>query len=166
MIKSSSKVAIVGPSGVGKSTSVLLLLKLIETNEGCITINGININDITKNSLYKNISSMCQQSVLYNRSILDNIRYGNNASLSEIRKIMKELKLDDKISKLQYNYNTIANKETLSGGEVQRILIARAIASNPKILMFDEATSALDNVTQKKVADSLEGLDCTRKIKM
>ena len=160
-IEPNKKTAIVGRSGNGKSTLFNLLLRYFDTNLGSITIDGINIQDLTEKSLRSNISIIRQTPFLFNVSILENFRYvKENVTLKEIREVCKKAYIDDYIMSLPKKYNTIVGEGgvNLSGGQKQRIAIARTLLLNTKIILFDEATSALDNESQEYIKKTIDSL--------
>lgn len=153
-IPSGKTVAIVGSSGAGKSTLSRLLYRFYDTTDGKILIDGTDITTISQASLRRCIGIVPQDTVLFNDSILYNIQYGNpNAPLSDIKQAAKLAQIDKFIEKLPDGYNTMVGERglKLSGGEKQRIAIARVILKNTPILIFDEATSALDVHTEKEI---------------
>lgn len=155
------KVAIVGPTGAGKSTISRLLFKFYEPKSGNIFINGMNINKISQESLRGIIGVVPQDTVLFNDTIHYNIAYGNTkASEEEVISAAKNADIHDFISSLPDGYQTIVGERglKLSGGEKQRVAIARTILKNPKIFFFDEATSALDTSTEKEIQKNLENI--------
>ncbi|EMH79650.1 fused permease/ATPase component of ABC transporter involved in Fe-S cluster assembly [alpha proteobacterium HIMB114] len=155
------KVAIVGPTGAGKSTISRLLFKFYEPKSGSIFINGMNINTISQQSLREIIGVVPQDTVLFNDTIHYNISYGNpSASEEEVISAAKNADIHDFISSLPDGYQTIVGERglKLSGGEKQRVAIARTILKNPKIFFFDEATSALDTSTEKEIQKNLENI--------
>lgn len=155
------KVAVVGRSGNGKSTIFNLLLRYFDATEGEITIDGINIKDLTENSLRKNISVIRQSPFLFNLTILDNFKLvKEDVTLEEVRKVCKEAYIDDYIMSLPKKYDTIIGEGgiNLSGGQKQRVAIARTLLLNTKIILFDEATSALDNESQEYIKKTIDRL--------
>ena len=160
-IKKGTSVALVGQSGSGKSTLADLLTKFYIVEKGGIYIDNININDIEKNDLRDLLGIVNQESILFNDTILNNIKLGKlDAKQEEIIDAAKVANAHEFISKKENNYNTnIGDKgNNLSVGEKQRISIARSILKNPEILILDEATSALDTKSEKLVQDALEKL--------
>ncbi|MDC0943325.1 ABC transporter ATP-binding protein/permease [Pelagibacteraceae bacterium] len=160
-VPSGKKVAIVGPTGAGKSTISRLLFKFYDPKEGNIYINNTNINTISQNSLRKIIGVVPQDTVLFNDSIYYNIAYGNSSSSKEeVINAAKNADIHNFISSLPDGYKTIVGERglKLSGGEKQRVAIARTILKNPKIFFFDEATSALDTSTEKEIQKNLENI--------
>jgi ATP-binding cassette, subfamily B, heavy metal transporter len=155
------KVAIVGPTGAGKSTISRLLFKFYDPKEGNIYINDTNINKISQNSLRKIIGVVPQDTVLFNDTIHYNIAYGNtDATKEEIISAAQNADIHNFITTLPDGYKTIVGERglKLSGGEKQRVAIARTILKNPKIFFFDEATSALDTSTEKEIQKNLENV--------
>ena len=160
-VPNGKKVAIVGPTGAGKSTISRLLFKFYDPKEGGVYINNININKISQESLRKMIGVVPQDTVLFNDTIYYNIAYGNtNASKEEVIIAAKNADIHNFISTLPDGYETIVGERglKLSGGEKQRVAIARTILKNPKIFFFDEATSALDSSTEKEIQKNLESV--------
>ena len=160
-VPNGKKVAIVGPTGAGKSTISRLLFKFYDPKEGGIYINNININKISQESLRKMIGVVPQDTVLFNDTIYYNIAYGNtDASKEEVIIAAKNADIHNFISILPDGYETIVGERglKLSGGEKQRVAIARTILKNPKIFFFDEATSALDSSTEKEIQKNLESV--------
>jgi ABC-type transport system involved in Fe-S cluster assembly fused permease/ATPase subunit len=148
------KVAIVGPSGHGKSTLMKLLFRFYDVNDGSISIDGQDIKKLTLTSLRRAIGVVPQDTVLFNESIFENIRYGNPlASDDEVYKAIKLAHLDEFIKLLPEGVKTVVGERglKLSGGEKQRVAIARTIIKNPPILIFDEATSSLDSHSEQAI---------------
>ncbi|MDC3243391.1 ABC transporter ATP-binding protein/permease [Candidatus Pelagibacter sp.] len=160
-VPNGKKVAIVGPTGAGKSTISRLLFKFYDPKEGNIFINNTNVNKISQNSLRKIIGVVPQDTVLFNDTIYYNIAYGNTgATKEEVISAAKNADIHDFINILPDGYETIVGERglKLSGGEKQRVAIARTILKNPKIFFFDEATSALDTSTEKEIQKNLENV--------
>jgi ABC-type transport system involved in Fe-S cluster assembly fused permease/ATPase subunit len=160
-VPNGKKVAIVGPTGAGKSTISRLLFKFYDPKKGNIFINDTNINKISQNSLRKIIGVVPQDTVLFNDTIYYNIAYGNtDANKKEIINAAQNADIHDFITTLPDGYETIVGERglKLSGGEKQRVAIARTILKNPKIFFFDEATSALDTGTEKEIQKNLENV--------
>ena len=160
-VPNGKKVAIVGPTGAGKSTISRLLFKFYDPKEGGVYINNININKISQESLRKMIGVVPQDTVLFNDTIYYNIAYGNtDATKEEVISAAKNADIHNFISTLPDGYETIVGERglKLSGGEKQRVAIARTILKNPKIFFFDEATSALDSSTEKEIQKNLESV--------
>ena len=161
VVPNGKKVAIVGPTGAGKSTISRLLFKFYEPKEGGIYINNNNINKISQDSLREIIGVVPQDTVLFNDTIYYNIAYGRTgATKEEVVNAAKNADIHDFISILPDGYETIVGERglKLSGGEKQRVAIARTILKNPKIFFFDEATSALDTSTEKEIQKNLENV--------
>ena len=153
------KVAVVGPSGAGKSTLARLLFRFYDIDSGAITIDGPNINTVTQDSLRDNIGIVPQDTVLFNHSIEHNIRYARlDATDEEVIQAAKHANIHDFITSLPDGYQTVVGERglKLSGGEKQRIAIARVILKNPRILVFDEATSSLDSHSEQLILESLK----------
>ena len=152
---------IVGHTGAGKSTIANLIMRLYDTDEGKVLIDGIDVKDLSFKALYENIAIVSQETYLFMGSILDNIRYAcPEATYEEVIKASKFSGAHDFIVKLPNGYNTkIGTGYTdLSGGERQRLSIARAILRDPKILILDEATAAMDTKTEKMIQNALSEL--------
>ena len=153
-VPNGKKVALVGPTGAGKSTISRLLFRFYDPKQGDVYINNQNIKDISQQSLRKHIGVVPQDTVLFNDTIYYNISYGNpNANEEEIYNAAKSADIHNFIINLPDGYQTIVGERglKLSGGEKQRVAIARAILKNPSIFFFDEATSALDSTTEKEI---------------
>jgi ATP-binding cassette subfamily B protein len=151
-------VAVVGSSGAGKSTLSRLMLRLYDVNGGRILIDGPDIREMTQKSLRKAIGIVPQDTVLFNDTVWRNIRYGRlGASRTEVVHAAKAACIHDLIESLPEKYDTLVGERglKLSGGEKQRISIARAILKNPPILIFDEATSALDTKSEKAIHEEM-----------
>ncbi len=163
-VKAGESIALVGPTGAGKSTIVSLISRFYDINSGKITIDGKNIADVTLNSLRSQMGIMLQDSFIFSGTIMDNIRYGRlDATDEEIKKAAETVCADGFISKMSDGYMTEVNERgsKLSGGEKQLISFARTLLSDPKILVLDEATSSIDAKTevllQKGLAELLKG---------
>ena len=164
-IHAGEKVGLVGYSGAGKSTFVNLILRFFSLEKGRILIDGQDIAHVTLESLRKNIALIPQDPILFHRSLEDNIRYGEvEASQEEVVKASKLAHCDEFIKNCSKGYDSLVGERgtKLSGGEKQRIAIARAMLLKAPILILDEATSALDSVTEKYIQDSLEKLMTNR----
>ena len=159
--KAGKVVAIVGPTGGGKTTIVNLLMKFYDISSGEITIDGINIDEYKKSDIRKMFGMVLQDSWLFTGTIEENIRYGNESiSHEDIIKSAKLACAHDFISKLPMGYDTIVSEDNmvLSSGQKQLITIARIIASNPKFLIFDEATSGVDTRTELKLQKAIANI--------
>jgi len=166
-IKKGETVAIVGPSGSGKSTIGRLLFRFYDVNNGSVKIDGQDIRDVTQASVHNSIGIVPQDTVLFNDTIGYNIAYGSkNASNDDIVEAAKSAKIHDFIISLTDGYNTTVGERglKLSGGEKQRVGIARTLLKNPPILVLDEATSALDTETERNIQESLRGLGSGRSV--
>lgn len=160
-IEPGKTVALVGPSGGGKTTICNLIPRFYEADEGTISIDGVDIRDLTRESLRRNIGIVAQDVFLFNGSIRENIAYGNlDATDEEIVEAAKKAHIHDYIMTLDHGYDTGVGERgvKLSGGQKQRISIARVFLKNPSILILDEATSALDNATEMLIQQALNDL--------
>lgn len=151
-VKHGTKVAIVGPTGAGKTTIINLLMRFYNLNEGKILIDGNDISKFKRSSLRNNIGMVLQDTWLYKASIKDNINYGSNASFNEIEKAAKLAYADEFITRMPCGYDTIVSDDSgLSIGEKQLLCISRLMLRRPKILILDEATSNIDTRTEQLV---------------
>ena len=160
-LQAKQKVGIVGLSGSGKSTFINLILQLLDVSSGIITIDGQNIKEMDRGSLYKNISVVPSDAKLFCRTIADNIKYGKiDAKDEEVTEAAKKAHADDFISKMPNGYSSHIGEASLqlSSGQKQRILIARAFLKNSPILLLDEPTSALDSLTESMIQNTLHDL--------
>ena len=160
-IKPGEMIGIVGHSGSGKTTLINLIMRLYDVNTGAIEIDGVNIKDISQEALRSQMGVVLQETFLFAGTIRDNIAYAcPNATDEMVIEAAKTANAHDFIMDLPQGYNTAvgAGGHSLSGGEKQRIAIARAIIHNPKILILDEATAALDTETEKLIQDALKKL--------
>ncbi|WP_426357649.1 ABCB family ABC transporter ATP-binding protein/permease [Pseudocolwellia sp. HL-MZ19] len=158
-IKAGQKIAIVGESGSGKSTLVKLLFRFYDVTQGSITIDGQAIDKISQHSLRKNIGIVPQDTVLFNDTLFENIKYGNtNATDKEVEKAIELSHLSAFIESLPEGTETKVGERglKLSGGEKQRVAIARTILKNPAILVFDEATSSLDSHSEQAILKAIQ----------
>ena len=166
-INSRETIAIVGPSGSGKSTIGRLLFRFYDAQKGSIKIDGQDIRDITQESLHSSIGVVPQDTVLFNDTIYYNIAYGlDNASRAAVEKAAKDAQIHDFILSLPEGYDTTVGERglKLSGGEKQRVGIARTLLKNPPILLLDEATSALDTETEREIRDALTNASVGRSV--
>ena len=160
-IEPNKKIAIVGASGQGKSTLFNLITRIFDPTSGEITLDGINIKDLTEDNLRKHISVIRQEPFVFNRTIKENFELiDNNITLSKIRECTKMAYLDDYIMALPNKYDTILGEGgvNLSGGQKQRLSIARTLSKGSKVILFDEATSALDNSSQDYIKRTIDNL--------
>jgi ATP-binding cassette subfamily B protein len=164
-IKAGQKVAIVGPTGAGKTTIVKLLMRFYDINSGKITIDGNDIFDFTRGDLRSIFGMVLQETWLYNASIMENIRYGTfEATDKEVKEAAKAAHCDEFIRTLPGGYNMILNEEAsnISQGQKQLFTIARVILANPKILILDEATSSVDTRTEILIQKAMNNLMSNR----
>jgi ATP-binding cassette subfamily B protein len=155
------KIAIVGPTGSGKSTISRMLFRFYDVTAGAVRINGTDIRDVTQHSLRAAIGVVPQDTVLFNDSIYYNIAYGKpDATREEIEHAARLAQIHDFVTRLPQGYNTKVGERglKLSGGEKQRVAIARTILKNPRILILDEATSALDTATEQEIGAALSSV--------
>ena len=160
-IKPGAQVAIVGPTGAGKTTIVKLLMRFYETNSGNIFIDGINTKDIARGQLRNSFGMVLQDAWLFSGTIMDNIRYGKlNATDEEVIHAADQAYVDHFIRTLENGYETVINEEStnISQGQKQLLTIARAFLSDPKILILDEATSSVDTRTEILIQKGMENL--------
>lgn len=160
-VKAGEIIAVVGPSGAGKTTFADLIPRFYDPTDGLIKIDGIHLKDVDISSLRKLIGIVSQDIVLFNDTVKENIAFGNqNASFDEIKKAAEMAYADEFIENFPKGYDTVIGERglTLSGGQRQRIAIARAILKNPPLLILDEATSSLDTVSESLVQKALVGL--------
>ncbi|GEA08746.1 ABC transporter [Alteromonas sp. KUL42] len=157
-VPAGAKVAVVGESGAGKSTLMKLLFRFYDPSSGAISIDGTDIRDITQQSLRSHIGIVPQDTVLFNTTLLENIRYGNpDASIEEIENVIKLAHLENFVAKLPDKLETTVGERglKLSGGEKQRVAIARALLKGAPIMIFDEATSSLDSTSERAILSAL-----------
>ena len=160
-IEPNKKIAIVGKSGQGKSTLFNLITRIFDPNDGEITLDGVNIKNLSEESLRKNISIIRQEPFIFNRTIKNNFKLVNKKiSLEKIKEYSKIAYLDNYINSLPEKYNTKLGEGgiNLSGGQKQRLSIARCLTKDSKVILFDEATSALDNNSQEYIKKAIDNL--------
>ncbi|MDD5050623.1 MAG: ABC transporter ATP-binding protein [Candidatus Pacebacteria bacterium] len=160
-IRSGERIGVVGHSGAGKSTITKLLLRFIDVTKGAVKIDGQDIKEITQNDLRSVISYVPQDSILFHRTIRENIAYGKpEASDEEIQNVARKAHAHEFITKLPKGYDTLVGERgvKLSGGERQRVAIARAMLKNTPILVLDEATSSLDSVSESYIQEAFAEL--------
>lgn len=160
-LEPNKKIAIVGKSGQGKSTLFNLITRVFDVKEGLITLDDINIKDLTEEELRKHISIIRQEPFIFNRTILENFKIiDKDIKLEDIRKYTKMAYLDDYIMSLPNGYDTVLGEGgvNLSGGQKQRLSIARTLAKNSEVILFDETTSALDNSSQDYIKKTIDNL--------
>jgi ATP-binding cassette subfamily B protein len=160
-IKPGQKIAIVGPTGAGKTTMVKLLMRFYDVNSGSIKVDGHDIRDFTRRDLRDKFGMVLQDAWLYNGTIMENIRYGQlNASDEDVYQAAKAANVDHFIRTLPDGYNMVLDEETgnISQGQKQLLTIARAILSNPSMLILDEATSSVDTRTEVLIQKAMDGL--------
>jgi len=153
------RVAIVGGSGAGKSTLAKLLFRFYDPLEGSVEVNGEDIRNFNLKSFREKIGVVPQDCVLFNDTIYNNIRYGNlNATENQIIEAAKVADLHRSVAEMKQGYQTVVGERgvKLSGGEKQRLAIARCFLKDPKIVIYDEATSSLDSVTEQRILESLD----------
>lgn len=166
-LNAGNTVALVGPSGGGKSTVCNLIPRFYNVGSGRITVDGVDVRDITLDSLRRNIGIVSQNVFLFDGTVRENIAYGcPDATDEEVMDAAKKANIHDFILTLEDGYDTEVGERgvKLSGGQRQRVSIARVFLKNPKLLILDEATSALDNVTEMQIQDSLEKLSHGRTV--
>ena len=164
-VKPGMKVAIVGPTGAGKTTIINLLMRFYEPNSGYITVDGVPIRDMRRSDVRKMFGMVLQDTWLFSGTIEENLRYGNTrASLADIRKAAEASNVDHIVEALPKNYKTTISEDSdnISAGEKQLITIARAMVANPPMMILDEATSNVDTRTEQMIQDSLEKLTHNR----
>ncbi|MUL42620.1 peptidase domain-containing ABC transporter [Streptomonospora sp. PA3] len=162
-----ARVAVVGSTGSGKSTLGRLLMGLYPPDSGSVCYDGVPIGDIAPDSFYRAVAYVPQEISLSNRTIAENIAFGlPETDLDAVREAARRAQIHHEIEALPMGYQTPVREmgSSLSGGQRQRIALARALAREPRVLVLDEATSALDTVTESAIAETLNGLECTRVI--
>ena len=160
-INKGSYIALIGESGAGKSTTIDLIMRFYDPNDGNILLDDINLKDISKQSLREQIGIVPQDIILFNDTVKNNISYGfQDVNINDIKDAARAANALEFIEQLPDGFDTIIGEKgsRLSGGQKQRLSIARAIFKNPKILIMDEATSSLDSESEKKVKDAIDNL--------
>lgn len=160
-VKEGEMLGIVGRSGAGKTTLVNLISRLYDTNEGSISLDGVDVKEIAFHDLRRNVAMVSQDTYIFMGTVADNIAYANpDATRADIIQAAMLASAHEFISNMPDGYDTVigASGKDLSGGEKQRISIARAILANPKILILDEATASVDTETEKAIQKSLDYL--------
>ena len=160
-VKPGETVAIVGPSGGGKTTLCQLIPRFYDVSGGSIRIDGQDVRDVTQKSIHQNIGIVQQEVFLFADTILENIRYGRpNATMEEVIEAAKKAEIYEDILAMPKGFDTYVGERgtLLSGGQKQRVAIARIFLKNPPILILDEATSALDSVTEAKIQRAFDAL--------
>lgn len=160
-IKAGSKVAIVGPTGAGKTTLINLLMRFYELQGGKISIDGVNITDMSRRELRSILGMVLQDTWLFHGTVAENIAYGRkNATLDEIKKAAKAARIDHFIRTLPQGYDTVLDDElsAVSVGQKQLLTIARVILTDPSILILDEATSSVDTRTEVEIQKAMNSL--------
>jgi ATP-binding cassette subfamily B protein len=160
-VRPGQRIAIVGPTGAGKTTMVKLLMRFYDVNEGAIRIDGINIKDFTRRDLRSQFGMVLQDTWLYNGTIMENIRYGRpGASDEEVIAAAKAAHVDHFVHTLPDGYQMVLNEEAsnVSQGQKQLLTIARAVLADPRILILDEATSSVDTRTEVLIQRAMHNL--------
>ncbi len=160
-LESGHSIAIVGPSGSGKSTMINLIPRLYDVTEGSVEFDGVDVRKLDLEFLRKNVGIVTQDTYLFNGTIRENLMYANvHASIEEMEEACKKANIHDYIMKLEKGYDTpVGNRGLkLSGGEKQRISIARVLLKNPAVMIFDEATASLDSISEKAIQDAIDPL--------
>ncbi len=164
-VKRGDYIGITGTSGCGKSTLIKLLLGMVKPQSGNIFYDGIDINHLNLSSLRKNIGIVLQSSTLFNGDILSNITmFSPDITINDAWEAAEIADIADDIRKMPMGIHTLIAEggSNLSGGQKQKIIIARALVTKPRLLIFDEATSSLDNISQQKISDAIDNMKCTR----
>ena len=164
-IQPGTKVAIVGPTGAGKTTIVKLLMRFYDVNQGAVLLSGYDVRQFARGEMRDSFGMVLQDTWLYNDTIRENIRFGRlSATDEEVLQAAKAAQVDHFVRTLPHGYDTVLNEDAsnVSQGQKQLLTIARTILSDPKILILDEATSALDTESERLVQEALERLMKTR----
>jgi ATP-binding cassette subfamily B protein len=154
-------VALLGATGSGKSSLVHLIPRFYDVTDGRVTIDGVDVRDVDKSALRRNIGIALQESILFSGTIRDNIRYGRpEATDEEVIAAAKAAQAHDFITEFEHGYDTVVGQRgvNLSGGQKQRVAIARALITQPAVLILDDSTSSVDVETETKIQEALEGL--------
>ena len=160
-MKPGQMVALVGPSGAGKTTATYLIQRFYDSQRGRVLLDGHDVRDLTLDSISRSIGAVMQDTYLFHTSVLENIRYGRlEASDAEVRDAARAAGMDDMIERLPESLETVVGERgfRLSGGEKQRVAIARAVLKNPPVLILDEATASLDTRLEREIRESTERL--------
>jgi ATP-binding cassette subfamily B protein len=164
-VKPGQLVALVGPSGAGKTSTTYLIPRLYDVDSGSVELDGLNVRGIKLESIGRIVGFVTQETYLFHSSVGDNLRYARpTASDAEMEAAARAAAIHDRIMELPEGYNTVVGERgyKLSGGEKQRIAIARVLLKDPRVLILDEATSALDTVSERLIQQALEGLEVGR----
>ena len=159
-IRAGEKVAIVGPTGAGKTTLVNLLMRFYDPQKGRVLIDGVDVRDVKVSSLRRNIGYVSQEPILFSGTIMDNIKFGREVDDEKVIEVCKLIGLHEVIESLPQGYHTMIREggKNLSVGQRQLIALARALLTNPKILVFDEAASSVDPETEHKMQTAITGI--------
>ena len=157
-INSGETIGIIGGTGCGKSTLAMLISRMYDVTHGCIKVGGVDVRDYDLETLRNNVSMVLQKNVLFSGTVLDNLRWGkSNATLEECKKACQLACADEFIEEMPDGYNSIIDQggANVSGGQKQRLCIARALLKNPKVLVLDDSTSACDTATDARISQAL-----------
>lgn len=163
-IESGQRIALVGQPGSGKSTLSKIPSGLYKIDTGKVLFDGVNINQIDKKILSQNLGVVPQDSFLLNRSILDNITLKHEVTSQKIEEVCKAVQIYDEIMAMPMKFNTIISEmgSNISGGQRQRLALARALINNPSIVILDEVTSALDTINEERITKYIKSQGCTQ----